>query len=205
MPPGSNRSCSTTCGRHSSSRSSSSSPVVAIPTSLRSETDSATGDRPHENAAETSEHRAHAKRNSAQHRRAVSTRAVDHAGPADLLCAGFHIPPAHSRRDFIRDEGRAVIGDPQLELTGVNAEVDVDPFRASVSANVVERLLREAVERFVRAWNQRVAWRQRPDRERHLRAGAVSECVALAAHRVLEPAVLHRRRLQLIDQRVHFN
>jgi hypothetical protein len=121
------------------------------------------------------------------------------------LCAGFHIPPAHSRRDFIRDEARAVIGDPQLELTGVNAEVDVDPFRASVSADVVERLLREAVERFVRAWNQRVAWRQRPDRERHLRAGAVSECVALPAHRVLEPAVLHRRRLQLIDHRVHFN
>src|SRR5688572_24939068 len=40
MPPGSSRSCSTTCGRHSSSRSSSSSPVVAIPTSLRSAKDS---------------------------------------------------------------------------------------------------------------------------------------------------------------------
>src|SRR5688572_22790346 len=40
MPPGSSRSWRTTCGRHSSSRSSSSSPVVAIPTSFRSGKDS---------------------------------------------------------------------------------------------------------------------------------------------------------------------
>src|SRR5262245_7306591 len=40
MPPGSSKSCRTTCGRHSSSRSRSSSPVVAIPTSFRSGKDS---------------------------------------------------------------------------------------------------------------------------------------------------------------------
>jgi len=138
--------------------------VIGAARPVEQETDSATRDRPHENAADASEHRAHAKRNSAPHRRAVSTRAVDHAGPADLLCAGFHIPPAHSRRDFIRDEARAVIGDPQLELTGVNAEVDHDPFRASVSADVVEPLLRETVQRFVRTWHQRGARWQVPDR-----------------------------------------
>ena len=43
------------------------------------------------------------------------------------------------------------------------------------------------------------------DRERHLCAGSIAERIALSAQCVLETRVLHRRRLQLIDERLHFD
>jgi len=172
---------------------------------VEKETGTSNARRPRQRATHASEQRSRPEWHYAHHGGSRAWGAGHRARAAEFLRPRCHVASSHSRRRLVRSEASAVVDDPQLESPGMNAEVHVHGACASVSPDVVKCLLREAVQRFVCTWNERVALRQLANRERHLRPRSIAERITLSAQRVFESGVLHGRRLQLIDERLHFD